>query len=305
MKAFIRDIKKYKFLFLLLLPGLLFYIIFCYIPMFGVVIAFQDYKITRGFFGSDWVGLKHFISFFSSELSFKLIRNTLVLNLYSLLWGFPIPIIFAIMLSEVKSTFYRKMIQTASYIPYFMSSVIAVGLAGLLLNVNAGVINEMIVSFGGSRIDFLLEPQYYRSVYVGIGIWKSFGYSSIIYLAAIIGINQELYEAATIDGANKLQRIWHITLPGIASTIIILFIMNVGTLLGSSFEMSFLLQRPLNYEVSDVIATYVYRKGIAVTEGFPNFSFATAIGFFQSVINIILLYIANFLSRRFTETSLF
>ena len=305
MKVLLRDLKRFRFLFLLVLPGLLYYLIFCYVPMAGVVVAFQDYRITKGFFESDWVGLKHFIGFFSSELSFKIIRNTLLLNIYSLLWGFPIPILFAIALSEVKSNAFRKTIQTVSYLPYFISTVVTVGLVGMLLNVNSGAVNAVIESLGGKRIDFLLEPKYFRTIFIGANIWKGFGWTSIIYLAAILGINPELFEAATIDGASKLRRIWHITLPGIAGTIIIMLLLNIGSLMSSSFEMVYLLQKPLNYEVSDVISTYVYRRGIAVTQGFPNFSFATAVGLFQSIVNIILLVGANALSKKFTETTLF
>lgn len=305
MKLLLRDLNRFRFLFLLVLPGLVYYLVFCYLPMFGIVVAFQDYRITKGFLASNWVGLKHFISFFTSELSYQIIRNTLLLNIYSLLWGFPIPIVFAIALSEVKNNAFRKTIQTVSYLPYFISTVVTVGLVGMLFNVNSGAINSIIENLGGQRIDFLLDPKYFRSIFVGTNIWKGFGWTSIIYMAAILGINPELYEAATIDGATKLQRIVHITLPGIAGTITIMMLLNIGSLMCSSFEMVYLLQKPLNYEVSDVIATYVYRRGIAVTQGFPNFSFATAVGLFQSVVNVILLVGANQLSKKFSETSLF
>jgi putative aldouronate transport system permease protein len=290
---------------LLVLPGLIYYLVFCYVPMFGVVVAFQDYRITRGFLASNWVGFKHFINFFSSELSYRIIRNTLLLNIYSLLWGFPIPIVFAIALSEIKSNVFRKTVQTVSYLPYFISTVVTVGLVGMLLNVNSGAVNAIIVRLGGDRIDFLLDSRYFRSIFIGANIWKGFGWTSIIYMAAILGINPEYYEAAMIDGATKLQRIVRITLPGIAGTIIIMLLLNIGSLMSSSFDMVYLLQKPLNYDVSDVISTYVYRRGIAVTEGFPNFSFATAVGLFQSIVNVTLLVGANSLSKKFSETSLF
>lgn len=297
--SLVSDFRKYRYFFLLILPGLLYFVIFRYIPMVGLVIAFKDYKITRGFFGSEWVGLKHFIDFFSSRTSAQLIRNTLLLNLYTFIFGFPVPIIFAIFLSELKSNSYRKSLQTMSYLPYFISNVIVVGIVFLMLDYNSGVFNILREKlFNASKINFLAEPKYFRTIYVVTSIWKSFGWSAVIYLAAIVGINPELYEAATIDGATRFQRIWFITIPSIRGTITTLLILNLGQMMTVGFEMVYLLYNPLTYSVSDVIATYVYRKGILSVSGLPKFSYATAVGFFQSVVNMVFLVGANKLSKK-------
>ena len=305
-RSFLRDLKRYRFLFLLMLPGILFYLLFHYAPMFGIVIAFKDYRIAKGFLGSDWVGLKHFIKFFTGRKTVTYIVNTIVLNVYGLIWGFPMPILFAIMLSEVKNTAFRKVVQTVSFLPHFISVVVIVSLIRMLFHVSEGVVNKIIELLGGTRIDFLLSARWYRTIYIGSGIWQGFGWDSIIYLAAILGIDPQLYESAVIDGASTRQRIWHITLPGIRSTIAILLILNVGSLVSSGFDKAYLLQQPSNLKVSEVISTYVYKRGIlAEGGGYPEFSYTTAIGLSQSVANVILLLIANTLSAKLTESSLF
>jgi len=300
-----KDLVKYKTLFIFLLPCTVLLILFNYVPMFGIVISFKDYKITRGILGSNWVGLKHFINFFNTPSAFLVVRNTLLLNIFSLLWGFPLPIIFAIMLCEIKSNRYRKVIQTISYLPYFISAVVVASLAHMLLSIDRGVVNAILGLFGVEPILFLIEKSYFRTIYVVIDIWRGLGWNAIIYIAAVIGIDTQLYEAASIDGAGTLKRIWHVTLPGIKSTIIILLLLSIGRMMSASFELVSLLQKPITYEVSDNIATYVYRRGIANATGIPEFSFTAAIGFFQSVVNITLLATANFLSRKYSETSLF
>lgn len=303
---FLKDLKRYKFLFLLVLPGVLYYLIFCYGPMFGVIIAFKDYRITRGFLGSDWVGLQFFIKFFTSRQTGNLIANTLLLNVYGLLWGTPLPIIFAIMLSEVKSTAFRKVVQTVSFLPHFISVVVTVSLINMLFHINEGVVNNLIEKLGGERIDFLMSASWYRTLYIGSSVWSNFGWDSIIYLAAILGIDPQLYESAMIDGANARQRIWHITLPGIRSTIAILLILSIGSLMSSGFDKAYLLQTSTNLSVSEVIATYVYKRGVLASGGaYPEFSYTTAIGISQSLVNVTLLLIANSVSRKLTETSLF
>jgi putative aldouronate transport system permease protein len=292
-------------LFIFLIPHAVLLIIFSYIPMAGIVIAFQDFRVTRGIFNSPWVALKHFHAFFSSVSALQVVRNTLLLNIYGLLWGFPVPIIFAVALCEVRSNRFRKIIQTISYLPYFMSMVIVAGLVHMILSVDGGMVNVIIGFFGIEPMDFLTHKEYFRTIYVATSIWKGFGWSAIIYISSIISIDQQLYEAAIVDGAGTFRRIWHITIPGIMSTIIIMLLLNIGSLMSSSFELVNLLQKPITYEVSDTIATYVYRRGIANATGIPEYSFTTAIGLFQAVVNIILLTSANFLARKYTETSLF
>jgi len=306
MRTFGKDLIKYKMLFIFLIPSAVLMILFNYIPMFGVIIAFKDYRVTRGFIGSNWVGLKHFIAFFNSPLALRVVRNTVLLNVYGLLWGFWVPIVFAILLCELRSIKFRKAVQTISYLPYFISSVIVASLVNMLLSVDNGPVNVIRTALtGADPINFLVIPEYFRTIYIITSIWQGFGWTAIIYIAAIIGIDQQLYEAATVDGANALQRIWHITLPGITSTIIILLLLNIGRLMSSAFELVYLLQAPLTYDVSDTISTYVYRRGIANATGIPEFSFTTAIGLFQSIVNVMLLTTANALSRKYTESSLF
>jgi putative aldouronate transport system permease protein len=300
-----KDFKRHKTLFFFLIPCTVLLVVFHYIPMAGIVIAFQDYRVTRGVLGSNWVGFKHFAAFFSAAKSMEVVRNTLLLNINGLIWGFPVPIIFAIMLTEMRSLLYRKVIQTISYLPYFMSMVIVAGLVHMLLSVDGGVVNYVAGFFGVQPINFLIEKNYFRTIYVATNIWKGFGWTAIIYISAIIGIDPQLYEAAIVDGAGTLRRIWHITIPGILSTIVIMLLLNIGSMMSSAFDLVNLLLKPITYEVSDTIATYVYRRGIANATGIPEYSFTTAIGLFQSVVNVVLLTTANFMARKYTETSLF
>lgn len=305
-RTFLQDLVRYRFLFMLLIPGVVCYIVFSYAPMFGVIISFQDYKLTRGFAGSDWVGMQFFVKFFSNANALTYVRNTLLLNVYGLLWSFPVPIIFAIMLSNVKHSAYRKLIQTVSFLPHFISVIVVVSLIRMLFHVNEGLVNKVTVALGGTNTDYLMRPEYFRSIYIGSGIWQGFGWSSIIYLAAIMGIDPQLYESAMIDGAGMFKRIWHITLPGIRATIAILLVLNIGSLMSSGFDKAYLLQHSTNLEVSEVIATYVYKRGILASGGsYPEFSYTTAIGISQSVVNVILLLGANAASRKLTESSLF
>ena len=304
--TFLQDLKRYRFLFLLTIPGMICYLVFSYAPMFGIVIAFQDFRLTKGFLGSEWVGFKYFVKFFTNAKALSYVKNTLLLNVYGLLWGFPLPIIFAIMLANVKNVIYRKVVQTVSFLPHFISVVVVVSLIKSLLHVNEGLINKISVSMGGTATDYLMNAKYFRTIYVVSGIWQSFGWDSIIYLAAITSIDPQLYESAMIDGANSIQKIWHITLPCIRSTIIILLILSIGSLMNSSFDEAYLLQTTQNLKVSEVIATYVYKRGILASGGgYPEFSYTTAIGLSQSFVNVILLVTANWISKKITETSLF
>ena len=297
-------IARNKSLLLLLLPGLAFFLVFCYVPMGGVIIAFQNYKINRGILGSDWVGFNNFIKFFKSDSFWRVFRNTLAQNFNTLLIGFPLPIVFAIMLSEVRNLRIRRAIQTMSFMPYFISTVIAVGIINMMFNTK-GIVNDLLVLLGGKRIDFLVEAKYYRTIYVLTNVWKNFGWNSVIYLAAIVGIDRGLYEAAALDGATPFQRIIHVTIPSILPTIVVMLILNIGNLMNSSFDLPYLLQQPLNLEVSEVISTYIYKRGIATTGAFPDFGYSTAVGFFQAIINITLLTFANLSSKRLTGRGLY
>ncbi|HDY87339.1 MAG TPA: sugar ABC transporter permease, partial [bacterium] len=264
------------------------------------VIAFKDFRLGDTIFSAPWVGLKWFKEFFSSMYFWRLMKNTLLINFYSLIFGFPIPIIFALVVNEIRIRKFKKLVQTISYMPYFISTVIVVGILHNFFGYNHGIVNNIIESMGYERIRFFMESQYFRPLYIGSGIWQSFGYSSIIYIAAMSGVNVELYEAAVIDGANRLQQIWHITLPAIRPTIVILLILNVGRLMSEGFEKIILMYSPATYEVADVISTYVYRRGLIDME----YSFSTAIGLYNSVINFLLLVVANAASRRISGVSL-
>ena len=293
-------IKRDRWLFLMIAPILVYYVIFCYVPMTGIVIAFKNFKPGHGIYYGKWVGLKWFQQYFSSIYAYRTIRNTFLLSLYSIIWGFPVPIIFAVVVTEIRSTALRKVVQTVSYLPHFISTVVIVGIIQIFFTQNNGIVNNLIVKLGGQKIAFLVDPKWFRTLYVGSGVWQSFGYSSIIYIAAILGIDPALYEAARIDGITKFKCCWYVTLPMIAETIVILFILRLGSLMSIGFEKVFLMQSEATYETSDVITTYVYRKGI---EG-SNYSFSTAVGLFNSVINFVFVFVANAISRKVTNASL-
>ncbi len=300
LKEIKRDFKINKALYLMVAPIILFFIIFHYIPMSGLVMAFQRFKPGTGVFGSEWVGFKHFIDFFSGIYFFRVLRNTFLISFYDLLIGFPAPIIFALLLNEVRNRVFKKWVQTISYMPYFISMVIICGLIVEFTN-STGLIAQIVSFLGGRPANYLAKPEYFRSIFVLTNVWQTIGFSSIIYLATLSSIDQGLYEAATIDGANRWRQTWHITLPGIASTIIILFIMRIGSLLSVSFEKIILLYSPTTYVTADVIASYVYRKGLVEF----NYSYSTAVGLFNSVVSLILIIAANTLSKKYSETSLF
>lgn len=299
-KGFNRFKNKYLPLYLMLIPFLLFYIIFMYKPMAGIVVAFQDYNVFKGISGSDWVGLKHFRNFFNTPYVARLFRNTLTLNVQNIIFSFPLPIVFALLLNEVKQVKLKKSIQTLTYMPHFISTVVAAGIVVNMLAPGYGIITKFVEWLTGKSYFFATMPSAFRPTYITLGIWKELGYSSIVYLAAIAGIDAQLYEAAAIDGANKLRRIWHVTIPGIMPTIVTLFIMKVGSLLASGTETILLLYQPTTYEVADVIGTYVYRVGL--NEG--NYSFSTAVSLFNSVIAIMLVATTNFISNKVTKVGL-
>lgn len=296
----LRNIVRDKELLLLMMIPFAYYIIFHYQPMYGMIIAFKDYSISRGILRSEWVGLKWFMQFFNSFYFHRLLKNTFVLSIYQLVFGFPVPIIFALLVNEVKNKNYKKAVQTITYLPHFISIVVVVGMMVNFLSPNEGVVNLLLEKLGFEYINFMSEPAWFRFLYVGSGIWQNFGFGSIIYLAAIAGIPQELYEAATIDGANRMQKIYFITLPSILPTITILLIMNLGGMLNIGFEKVMLMYSPGVYEKADVIQTYVYRRGI---QG-GDYSFAAAVGFFNSVVNFTLIVTFNKISKYIGQNSL-
>jgi putative aldouronate transport system permease protein len=296
--ALLRHIIRDKYLILLVLPVVAYFILFSYLPMYGVIIAFKDYSISGGILASPWAGFKYFEQFFNSFYFWRLLRNTLLLSVYSLLWGFPIPILFALILNEFGG-FYKRFVQTVSYLPHFVSIVVVCGMIVSFLSPSGGIVNQLIVALGGSSINFLGDPKYFRTIFVASEVWQGFGWSSIIYLAALTSIDQELYEAATIDGAGRLKQLWHITLPGIKETIMIRLILSVGGLMGIGFEKVILLYNGGTYETADIIATYVYRAGLLGSQ----YSFAAAVGLFNSAVSIILLVSCNAISRRVGDIS--
>ncbi len=292
--------SRYLPLYIMILPVMVYYILMVYKPMAGLVIAFQDYNVFKGILGSEWVGLKHFITFFKTPTVGRLFRNTLMLNIWNMVFSFPLPIIFALLLNEVKNAKLKKSIQTLTYMPHFISIVVAAGIIINLLAPGYGVITQFAKAITGKDFFFATMPEAFRPTYIGLHIWKELGYSSIVYLSAIAGVDAELYEAAAIDGASKFKRIWHITIPGIAPTIITLFILKMGNMLASGTDTIILLYQPATYEVSDVIGTYVYRFGLV--EG--NYSFSTAVGIFNSIVALILVGITNTISNKVAKVGL-
>jgi putative aldouronate transport system permease protein len=287
-------------LYVLLIPVIAYFVIFEYTPMYGVQIAFKDFIAKKGIWGSPWVGFKHFQRFFDSYFFWTLLKNTLGISLYQLVVGFPVPILLALMINEVRQSKFRKFIQTVTYAPHFLSTVVMVGLIVIFLNPNTGLVNHFLELFGLKPISFMTEAGWFKTIYVFSGVWQQMGWSSIIYLAALSGIDPQQHEAAKVDGANRLQRIWHVNIPGILPTIVILLILQMGSLMGVGFEKVFLMQNDLNMDSSDVISTYVYRSGILGAQ----YSFSAAVGLFNSVVNFILLISVNFISRRLNQTSL-
>lgn len=303
-KSKLQDFKKSFIknwdLYLLIAPVIVLFIIFHYVPMYGVIIAFKRYSPIKGIWGSTWVGLTHFTRFFNSFHFKNLITNTLGISIYQLVLGFPAPILLALMMNELRGKYFKKTIQTVTYAPHFLSTVVLVGMLTAFLSPRNGVINEVIKFFGGEPIFFMAEPGWFKTIYVLSGIWQNTGWSSIVYMAALTAIDPQLYEAATVDGASKLQRIMHVTIPGILPTAITLLILNTGHIMSVGFEKVFLMQNGLNMQTSDVISTYVYRTGLLGSE----FSFSAAVGLFNSLINFTLIILVNSFSKKVSETSL-
>lgn len=298
-KMLMADFKRNKTIYMIALPVLAYYIIFHYVPMYGAVIAFKNFSPGRGILGSPWVGLRHFKDFFGSYYFGTILKNTLLINVYELIWAFPAPIIFALLLNEVRNTIFKRSVQTITYLPHFVSMVV---ICGLIIDFcsSDGLFNSVIAYFGGKTANLLTRPELFRTIFIGSGIWQGVGWGSIIYIAALSGIDQELYEACKIDGAGRWKQTIHVTIPGIAPTIIILLILRVGSMLSVGFEKIILLYNPLTYETADVISSFVYRKGLIDS----NYSYASAVGLFNSVVSFSLLIVANRISKRFSETHL-
>ena len=294
-----KDLRKNKYIYLIALPAIIYYLVFCYFPMYGAVIAFKDFSPTEGILRSPWVGFKNFTDFFNGIYFFRLVKNTLLLNLYNLLWGFPAPVILALLLNEIRNRAFKRTVQTITYLPHFVSTVV---ICGMIIDFTSrnGLINNLLSIFGVERANLLMDAGLFRTIYVSTSIWQEVGWGTIIYLAAMSGIDGELYQACEIDGGGRFRQLLHITLPGIVPTIVILLILRMGSMMNVGFEKVFLLYNPVTYETADVISTYVYRKGILEA----SYSFSTAVGLFNSVINFALLIIANKISQKVNETSL-
>lgn len=287
-------------LYLLCLPAVIWFIVFRYVPMYGIQIAFKDFVSTKGIWGSEWIGWDNFTRFFRSYNFFGLIKNTLGISFYQLAVGFPIPIILALMLNEVQSIRFKKTVQMVSYAPHFISTVVLIGIMNVFFQNSTSLFNILMGKLGLDAVPLMASNEWFKTMYVFSGVWQSMGWGSIIYIAALAGIDPQIQEAAVVDGATKLQKIWHINIPSIMPTAVILLILNIGRIMDVGFEKVFLMQNPLNMLSSDVIATYVYRIGI---QG-ADFSFASAVGLFNSAINCILLVTVNAISRRMNNTSL-
>ena len=292
--------KKNKALYWMILPVLIYVLIFNYLPMFGLTMAFENYSISGGIFGSKWIWFKNFTDFFQGLYFQRTLTNTLLISLYTLLFAFPAPIVFALMLNEVRHSGFKKVVQTVSYMPHFISMIVVVGLINEFTNSN-GVIASIVAAMGGTPHNYASDPSSFRTVFVVSEIWQEIGFNSIIYLSALSGVSEELYEAAEIDGAGRIAQLFHVTLPGIASTIIIMFILRCGALMTVNFEKILLLYSPATYETADVIQTYVYRIGIIK----QKIGFSTAVGLFNSVVGLALIVLANNLRRKYTEVSMF
>ena len=296
----IRRITENYVLYLFLLPCLLYFIIFHYGPMYGIQIAFKDFIASRGITGSPWAGFKHFERFFKSYLFWTLIRNTLAISIYRLAASFPIPIILALMINQHQSVGFKKTVQLVTYAPHFISMVVLVGMINIFFSIRTGLVNMALKGMGFEAISFLSEPGWFRDLFVWSAVWQNAGWSTIIYLASLASIDPQLHEAAIVDGASRIQRIWHIDLPGILPTIMILLILNLGRVMNVGFQKAYLMQNALNLETSEVIATYVYKVGLLNAQ----FSFSAAVGVFNAVINLVLLLSVNKIAKVAGQSSL-
>ena len=295
----LRKIKKYTPVYIMFLPVLIYYILFCYKPMYGLLMVFKDFDIAQGIFGSRWVGLLHFDRFINNYYFWRLLKNTLTISLTSLVFGFPAPIILALLLNEVRHKKFKTVVQNITYLPHFISTIVICGMLKDFLG-ETGWINDLIVFFGGERKMLLNDPELFVPIYVISGIWQAVGWNSIIYMAALSNVPMELYEAAEIDGAGRWKQLWVVTIPAILPTIVTLFILRMGSVLSVGYEKIILLYSPLTYKTADVISTYTYREGLLGA----NWSYSAAVGVFNSVINFVLLIVFNRISKKVSDTSL-
>lgn len=300
MKGLLMDIKKYRYRYLIILPVVIYLAIFCYKPMYGIVIAFQRYRPSLGIGRSKFVGLDNFVRFFNDIYFSRIIKNTFSISLLSILSSIPVPVCLALMLNEIRSSSFKRTAQTVLYLPHFISLVIVCGLVKTFTQTN-GVINDMIAFCGGTRSNLLSRPSMFYPIYILSNLWQNMGWDSIIYLAALAAVDQEQYEAARVDGAGRWKQMIYITLPSILPTISMMLILKLGSILNVGYEKILLLYQPITYEVADVISTYVYRKGLLESD----FSYSTAVGIFNSVVNLFFLLMSNFLSKRMGQTGLF
>lgn len=294
------EVKRHWQLYLMLVLPVTYLLIFAYLPMGGAIIAFKDYSIRGGIWGSDWVGLKHFKNFFTTPDFRNLMRNTLILSLYSLIISFPMPILLALAINEMRGRHYKKMVQMVTYLPYFISTVVLVGIMQNIFSVRTGLVNNMITLFGGTAVDFMGKPELFRSLYVWSGVWQGMGYSAVIYIAALASVDISQTEAAIIDGAGRFARVWNVDIPAIMPTIVIQLILAVGSIMSLGFEKVYLMQNPVNMQSSEIISTFVYKRGLINFQ----YSYATAVGLFNSVCNLVLIVLANMFSKKVNETSL-
>ncbi|GAB6930697.1 ABC transporter permease subunit [Paenibacillus sp. JCM 10914] len=299
LRHFLLKSWNQRYLFLMVLPGFLIVLVFSYFPMYGIQIAFKKYSAMQGIWGSDWVGLKYFIMFFNDPTALRVLKNTLLLGIYSLLWAFPAPIILALLFNEIKNSIFKKVVQTISYLPHFISTVIIVGIIRTFTE-REGLFNKIVSLFGVDPIVFLSEPSWFRTIFISTNIWQGIGFGTILFLAALSSVDPTLYDVANIDGASRWRKVLNINWPHIKPTTIILLIFSVSGILGTDFQKVLLLYSPDTYEVADVIGTFIYREGIIGA----RFEYTTAIGLFQSLIAFILLIVTNLISRKVSETSL-
>jgi putative aldouronate transport system permease protein len=296
----LRKLDDGKYLLLLVIPALINIIFFHYVPMFGIVVAFQDFDPFLGFLESEWVGFRHFIRFFNYTYCWRLFKNTFLLSFYGLIFAWPTPIILALILNETKNEKWKKFVQTVSYMPHFFSTVVIVGLVTMLLSPTGGLVANALEAIGVDASNILAEAKYFRTIYILSDIWAGTGWGAIIYLAALTNVDPQLYEAAVVDGAGKLRCLWNITLPSIAPTIITMLLLRLGSIMSLNLERALLLQTPSTYETSEIIATYVYQQGII----FSSFSYSSAVGLFNSLVSLVLVIVSNYVSKTVSETSL-
>lgn len=292
---------KYKWFYIIMLPGILYFIIYKYIPMWGLLMAFQDYMPTQGVMGSQWVGLKHFIKFFSGDQFFRLFKNTMVISVGSLLLSFPMPIILALLLNEVRHKLFKRSVQTFLYLPHFLSSVVICSLAYVLFSTEDGVLNQILAALGGGKVNILMNENAYYGLFIGTGVWQSAGWGTIIYLAALSGVDLQLYEAARMDGASRWQQMLYITIPCLLPLIMTNLVLNLGSVLDVSVEKTLLLSNAMNRDVAEVFDSFVYNRGIINGE----YSYSTAVGLFKSTVGVILVLGANWLSKKVTDEAIY